>query len=151
MKQLPFFVYGTLLPGQPNYPLWSAAIARARPAVFPNGQLYDLGGYPMLIEAGAGQVQGLVVDIHRDHYPAILQRLDILEGIRPGRTPVDAPYRRAGRIVRVDEGKNVESWVYLGHAGYVSGRALITGGNWQQHTQSRREQIEFFWQNQPDL
>ncbi len=147
MKQLPFFVYGTLLPGQPNYPLWSAAIARARPAVFPHGQLFDLGGYPMLIEGGEGQVQGLVVDIRPEPYPAILKRLDILEGLQPGNTPVDAPYRRAGRLVRLEGGKKVESWVYLGHPGYTTGREIIPGGSWPQYTQTRQEQIAAFWQH----
>jgi gamma-glutamylcyclotransferase (GGCT)/AIG2-like uncharacterized protein YtfP len=52
---LPFFVYGTLLPGQPNYPLWAAAIRSEQPATLPNGRLYDmaqlgLGHYPLLVE-----------------------------------------------------------------------------------------------------
>ncbi len=63
MKRLPFFVYGTLLPGQPNYDLWSDSIREKKPAIFRNGRLIDLGFYPILFEGGDSPVSGMIVSV----------------------------------------------------------------------------------------
>ena len=91
---LPFFVYGTLLPGQPNYYLWREAIERVRPAVLPRSCLYDLGCYPMLVDAPDGEVRGLVVTIRPSSYRAAVALLDQLEGI--GDSPIGHTRLQAG-------------------------------------------------------
>ena len=48
-EQLPFFVYGTLLPGQPNDDLWGDGIAQVETAVLDDSHIYDMGYYPMLV------------------------------------------------------------------------------------------------------
>ncbi|MCP4427555.1 MAG: gamma-glutamylcyclotransferase, partial [Chloroflexi bacterium] len=92
----PFFVYGTLLSGQPNAVLWQRDGVSAGAALFPNGRLYDMGGYPMLVEGEGGLVKGEIVAVPDGHYTAVLARLDALEGYNP--TQPQAPgYRRLAR------------------------------------------------------
>ncbi|MER7555235.1 gamma-glutamylcyclotransferase family protein, partial [Streptomyces anulatus] len=59
--ELPFFVYGTLLPGEPNHDLFlRGRTAGERPAVLPRALLYDGPGYPYAIE-GHGRVHGMLI------------------------------------------------------------------------------------------
>ncbi|NDZ57652.1 gamma-glutamylcyclotransferase [Streptomyces anulatus] len=59
--ELPFFVYGTLLPGEPNHDLFlRGRTAGERPAVLPRALLYDGPGYPYAIE-GHGRVHGTLI------------------------------------------------------------------------------------------
>ena len=60
-RLLPFFVYGTLLPGQPNAHLWGDGIVAQQNATLANGRLYDLGAFPMLVEEGEEKVVGWFV------------------------------------------------------------------------------------------
>lgn len=135
--RLPFFVYGTLLPGEANFHLWRDAIAWSQPAVLPGACLYDLGNYPMLVEASAGEVQGLVVAINPSFYSAILLLLDQLEGI--SMTRYGKPlFRRERCIVRLAMGRSVVAWVYVGNnASVVKGLQAI-GSDWKAY---RREQL----------
>ena len=48
-EKRPFFVYGTLLPGQPNYYLLEYAITHSAQAIIYDCQLYDMGPYPMMV------------------------------------------------------------------------------------------------------
>jgi gamma-glutamylcyclotransferase (GGCT)/AIG2-like uncharacterized protein YtfP len=129
MEQLPFFVYGTLLPGEANYHLWGDAIRREETAVFPNGRLYDLGGYPMMLEEGDAPVRGALIYVHPAAYAAILARLDALEGYNPER-PDASPYQRRRRRALTEAGTAVTAWVYLGRRRYVRHRPVIESGDW---------------------
>ena len=42
MERLPFFVYGTLIPEQPNYYLWKDSIVDTKKGLIPNYQLFDI-------------------------------------------------------------------------------------------------------------
>lgn len=125
----PFFVYGTLLPGQPNAFLWQGFEVRAEKAHLDNGRLHDMGGYPMLVEGRAGSVKGQLITIKRDFYEVVLNRLDFLEGFDPLR-PHASGYRRVVREVVGENGRTAAAWVYLGRAELVNGRATIPHGNW---------------------
>lgn len=77
--ELPFFVYGTLLPGEPNHDLFlrDRAIAE-QPALLPGALLYEGPGYPYAIE-GHGTVRGTLVTAAPAVYAELLVLLDRLE------------------------------------------------------------------------
>lgn len=122
--QLPFFVYGTLLPGEANYHLWREAIDEVRPAVLGGARLFSLGQFPMAVEAQEGEVRGLTVSIRPSSYRAALALLDQLEGVQlhPFRGP---GFRRVRRIVRPAGEPAVVAWVYIGSALHVGRREPI--------------------------
>lgn len=133
---LPFFVYGTLLPGEVNYWLWREAIEEIRPALISPARLYDMGQYPMLVDAAAGEVRGMVANVRPSSYPVALAVLDQLEGVHlpswrgPG-------YRRARRIVRPFGARPLVAWVYLGDERTVADRPPLRA-DWKTHRRLRR-------------
>lgn len=151
MTQLPFFVYGTLRPGQPNAYLWGDAVAQVETAWFENGRLYDCGPYPMLVEETAVvPVQGRLMIPRPDQYDDLLARLDTLEGFNPSR-PEEATYRRVRRQVLVgarDEQpkRQARAWVYVGRADFVTDLVPIPSGNWASHVLARQRQVNDWWQ-----
>ncbi|MEU8669366.1 MULTISPECIES: gamma-glutamylcyclotransferase family protein [Streptomyces] len=129
--ELPFFVYGTLLPGEPNHDLFlRGRTAGERPAVLPRALLYDGPGYPYAIE-GHGRVHGTLLVAAPGIYGELLGLLDHLEEfLGPGHPrnlyervvrEVDLPAQGAS-----DGGEPVRAWVYLAAAAVT--RSLRTGG-----------------------
>ena len=59
MERLPFFVYGTLIPGQPNYYLWKDCIVNTKKGSIEYYQLFDMGHYPMITESNGKNVTTL--------------------------------------------------------------------------------------------
>lgn len=128
---LPFFVYGTLLPGERYFGLWREAIVEMRPAILGGARLYDLGYFPMALDAVQGEVRGMVTWVRPSSYGAALALLDQLEGVAlPRGTPA---YHRARRVVRLTGGSSLVAWVYLGHKAVVAGLAPIAV-DWKRHT-----------------
>ncbi len=126
---LPFFVYGTLLPGEVNYPLWREAIVDRRPAVMVGAQLYDLGRFPMLVDAPDGAVRGMLVRVRPSSYGAALRLLDQLEGVTLVQWR-EVGFRRVRRIVRPWGADPAVAWVYVGRAAAVAGLCPI-GPDWK--------------------
>ena len=126
---LPFFVYGTLLPGQTNYFLWREAIVGWRPAVLRGARLYDLGLFPMLVDAPDGEARGLLVRVRPSSYPVALWLLDRLEGVELAGWG-ELGFRRARRIVRLWGEPPTVAWVYVGRATAVAGLSPI-GPDWK--------------------
>lgn len=117
------FVYGTLLPGEPNAPLlggFNYTVA---------GTLYDNGGFPFaILRAGPNVIRGAVCSFAPKDMEAVLARLDRLEGyFGPGERNL---YDR----VEVTTGSGAWAWVYevaLLRRGTVMHRLpRIPGGNW---------------------
>ncbi|WP_406149241.1 gamma-glutamylcyclotransferase family protein [Streptomyces sp. NBC_01012] len=76
---LPFFVYGTLLPGEPNHDRFlRGRTQEERPALLPDALLYEGPGYPYAIE-GHGTVRGALVTATPGAYAELLAMLDGLE------------------------------------------------------------------------
>ncbi|CAG7628503.1 gamma-glutamylcyclotransferase family protein [Actinacidiphila bryophytorum] len=133
-RRLPFFVYGTLLPGERNHPLLAGRTRAWTPAVLTGALLYRGPGYPFAVAdpAGTGQVHGEVVEIWAAQYDAVRADLDRLETYTPG-DPANR-YERVAMAVRTERGQ-AEAWVYL--AGPVTTRELlpaaerIPGGDWR--------------------
>ncbi|MFD4235996.1 gamma-glutamylcyclotransferase family protein [Streptomyces sp. NPDC058542] len=132
--ELPFFVYGTLLPGEPNHDLFlRGRTAGERSAVLPRALLYEGPGYPYAIE-GHGRVHGTLLVAAPGVYGELLGLLDHLEEfLGPGH-----PRNLYERVVREVElpapgaaeagtaGESVRAWVYL--AATAVTRSLRTGG-----------------------
>ncbi|MER6995130.1 gamma-glutamylcyclotransferase family protein [Streptomyces sp. NPDC000410] len=129
---LPFFVYGTLRPGEPNHDLFlRGRTAAEQPAWLSGAVLYEGPGYPYAVEA-PGEVLGDLVTAAPAHYAELLAVLDHLEEyVAPG-DPRNL-YERVARDVRTATG-TVAAWVYV--ASPPTARALrahgtpIPGGDW---------------------
>ncbi|MFC8224263.1 gamma-glutamylcyclotransferase [Streptomyces sp. NPDC057287] len=77
--RLPFFVYGTLLPGEANHDRFlRGRTHEERPAVLPGALLYEGPGYPYVVD-GPGTVHGTLVTAAPGAYAELLGLLDDLE------------------------------------------------------------------------
>jgi gamma-glutamylcyclotransferase (GGCT)/AIG2-like uncharacterized protein YtfP len=83
--RLPFFVYGTLRPGEHNHDLFLRGRTESEePAVMRGLELYDGPGYPYAVEEPEGLVTGEVVTARPEAYDELLRALDRLEDYAPG-------------------------------------------------------------------
>ncbi|WP_308405698.1 gamma-glutamylcyclotransferase family protein [Streptomyces tardus] len=133
--RLPFFLYGTLRPGQRHYE-WAlrGRTASEEPASLAGLMLYEGPGYPYAV-AGvdpARTVRGELVLPQRAHYAEVLAVLDRLEDYSPG--GADNVYTRIATEVTLDTGGAARAWVYLA-ADPLAGRLRTTGtpipsGDW---------------------
>ncbi len=129
--QLPIFIYGTLLPGEPNHPLLNGAVVAWQPARLPGARLYDLGYFPMLVDAPGGEARGLLIRLRTEQYDRLLALLDRVEGI--GEATWGRPlFQRRQRVVITTGGRDVVAWTYLGWPPYVAGLEPIDS-DWKSH------------------
>ncbi|MER6029748.1 gamma-glutamylcyclotransferase family protein [Streptomyces sp. NPDC001851] len=131
---LPFFVYGTLRPGEANHDLFlRGRTASQEPARLPGAALYDGPGYPYAVERPGGGIRGELVTARPEAYPGLLAALDRLEEYVPG-DPRNLYERVVRQAVRTTDGTPVPAWVYLAAprvAGALrTGGRLIEGGDW---------------------
>ncbi|MFF7973374.1 gamma-glutamylcyclotransferase [Streptomyces sp. NPDC007905] len=110
---LPFFVYGTLRPGEPNHDVFLRGRTESEePARLPDAALYDGPGYPYAVEEpGAGAISGELVTALPQTYGPLLAELDRLEEYVPG-DPRNL-YERVDRDVERRDGSTVRAWVYV--------------------------------------
>lgn len=144
-KHLPFFVYGTLLPDQPNFFLWGSDIIAMVPATFSGGKLHDMGYYPMLVTAVPTEiVQGMVVTVDPAQHEAVMQRLDELEGYDP-ENPEEAGYQR--RVVEVvsGDGRAWRAWGYLGQVQLVQNKPVVADGDWAAYAAGNQPDSQEWW------
>ncbi|OKJ23850.1 hypothetical protein AMK21_02510 [Streptomyces sp. CB00316] len=133
--ELPFFVYGTLLPGEPNHDLFlSGRTSGERAAVLPRALLYDGPGYPYAID-GHGRVHGTLLTAAPGVYGELLGLLDHLEEyLGPGH-PRNL-YERVVREVELpgEEPWATRAWVYLAAAAVTrslrASGSVIAEGRW---------------------
>ncbi|GAA3816009.1 gamma-glutamylcyclotransferase family protein [Streptomyces phyllanthi] len=134
MAELPFFVYGTLRPGEHNHDLFLRGRTESEePALMRGLVLYDGPGYPYGVEEPGGLVAGEVVTARPEAYDALLRELDRLEDYAPG-DPRNL-YERVEREVTRADGTTVRTWVYVA-APTVAARLrtrgkLIESGDWR--------------------
>ncbi len=135
---LPFFVYGTLKRGEPNYARLLAGHTIAEvPASLPDAALYTAGPYPFLVQtpgllAPGDIVYGTLVTLRAAEYAVLVAQLDVLEGYRPG-GPSNL-YERIVLSIQTAAGPQ-EAYGYVAgaeteqeiHAGLLR---KVIGGNW---------------------
>lgn len=133
-ERLPFFVYGTLLPGEANH-AWAlrGRTAAEEPARIVGAVLYDGPGYPYAVPGPAdSQVCGALITPRDADYEAIRTALDQLEGFTPGGP--DNLYERRAVDAVCGDGRTVRAWVYF-VVGALADRLRatgtpLTGGDW---------------------
>ena len=137
---LPFFVYGTLKRGEPNYQrlLQERTVAEEAATLTP-AALYTAGPYPFLVTAPdvlptpAAVVFGQLMTVHPALYEQTLRELDELEEYVPG----DPHSMYLREMMQVLVGTQLrQAWVYIAgpqiEASIRQGRLeLIHGGNWR--------------------
>jgi gamma-glutamylcyclotransferase (GGCT)/AIG2-like uncharacterized protein YtfP len=134
MVALPFFVYGTLRPGEHNHDHFLRGRTESEePAMMHGLVLYDGPGYPYAVEEPGGVVTGEVVTARPEAYGELLRALDRLEDYAPG-DPRNL-YERVAREVTRADGTAVRAWVYVA-APAVAARLrargkLIESGDWR--------------------
>lgn len=110
------FVYGSLLPGEPDADLLRDAKALGSARTSANYRLVDLGRYPALIENGHLAIEGEVFEVGVDQ----LRLID-------GRKELGRLFQR--RAIRLEDGRSAE--VYLMGEDQVRGRRRLRGGDWR--------------------
>ncbi|MFF7866462.1 gamma-glutamylcyclotransferase family protein [Streptomyces qaidamensis] len=133
---LPFFVYGTLRPGEVNHGLFLRGRTRSEePGRLADAVLYAGPGYPYAVEEpGGGVVSGELVTALPEAYDELLDELDRLEEYVPG-DPRSLYERVERKVVRAADGAAVRAWVYVAAPAVAArlrarGRA-IDGGDWR--------------------
>ncbi len=125
---LPLFVYGTLIPGESNYPRYLAGQdERTLPATLNGAVLYTHGPYPYLVRAAelvqpGDYVVGVLVWIKPANYAQTLAAVDRLEEYREGGS--DNHYERITCTVETEEG-SYTAWAY--EAGERVQHAILSG------------------------
>jgi len=136
---LPFFVYGTLKRGEPNYARYLAGhTVSETPATLPAAALYTAGPYPFLVQtpelvAPGELVHGTLVTVRPSEYAAVVAHLDDLEGYRPGAE--GNLYERIVVTIQTAAGPQT-AYVYI--AGAETEQEIragvlrkVEGGNWR--------------------
>ncbi|MFJ8075046.1 gamma-glutamylcyclotransferase family protein [Streptomyces sp. NPDC096176] len=142
--RLPFFVYGTLRPGERNHDLFLRGRTTAeRPAVLPGARLYEGPGHPYAVDDRGGPVSvaGEAVTAAPEEYRRLLLALDRIEEYtgRPGHP--DNLYVRVVRDVVLEDGTEVRAWVYVAAervARELRARGTpVEGGDWHEAVTER--------------
>lgn len=160
---LPFFVYGTLLPGQPNDHHWDDKITASEAATLRPAYLHDLSTFPMLVETpaadrplpGPAVVHGRLIwltGLSRPEYDRILAAVDALEEYDPADEDASL-YRRVAREVET-AGRQVTAWVYVGRPDVAHTYPLVPEGDWVAHCAAGKnmDSMARWWRDRgPDL
>jgi gamma-glutamylcyclotransferase (GGCT)/AIG2-like uncharacterized protein YtfP len=125
--RLPVFVYGTLRPGEKNYPLFLAGKTRDETPATTEGQLFFVrdGGYPYVLPF-SGRVVGALVDLLPSVYDQTLNQLDLLEEYDP-RNEAASLYLRRPCIVTAAEGSRRTAWIYFWNGPERAGEKIESG------------------------
>lgn len=140
------FVYGTLKPGERNYPVCAREVASARPAIAP-GHLFALPfGYPAMVPdpSHSGWVQGFLLALVNSES---LTRLDAFEQhdseefrrYAPGLLLHQHQYQRQPiDTFDPDQNRLMTAWAYLMTAEQVRrlGGILLPDGAWSEEKQA---------------
>ncbi len=130
---LKVFVYGTLKPGERNYPIYCQDKVIEAIRAYTHGQLYHLSlGYPAMI-VGTQKVQGYLLTLADE---TVLEKLDYLEDYHPLRSPQDNHYSRQTLSIYSLTGETLgDAWGYLMTVQKIQqlGGKLIPSGWWTEN------------------
>lgn len=139
--RLPFFLYGTLLPGRRNHVVLRGRALSWTPATLSGALLFHGPGFPYAVAdpAGEGVVHGALMAVGPEAYADVLADLDRLEGYTPG-DPANLYERRRAEVPVA--GRKTAAWVYF--AADRTARELllsgepIPGGRWSHSGPTRK-------------
>lgn len=143
MENLPFFVYGTLLPNQPNYYLWKDSIADTKNGIIRNYQLFDMGHYPMIVESEGNNVVGMLMYIKTEDYEKITKIIDNLEGYNP-ENHGNSAYNREIRDIKLENGELEKALIYIGSEDFVKKDNAVKRGNWVKHISNKNKNLDWW-------
>ncbi|MFL7838311.1 MAG: gamma-glutamylcyclotransferase family protein [Candidatus Promineifilaceae bacterium] len=143
-QPLPFFVYGTLMIGQPNDYKWRDCIQSFESAFIKDCRLFDFGYYPIMTNGDGGSVVGQIINLKKECYIQILQDLDFLEGFDPDH-PENSNFLRIRARVVTTAGGELEAWTYVGKGSKVQNLLPIESGDWAKHMTEKSEMITTWW------
>jgi gamma-glutamylcyclotransferase (GGCT)/AIG2-like uncharacterized protein YtfP len=153
-RKLPFFVYGTLIPGHRNEHHWLGAIRSQQRASLKKGRLYRFPGFPMMVFTdnsdadGDDVVRGSVVYVNEDGYDRVLRSLDALEEYDSTKTDDENFYLRVERDVDTDEGTVVRCYTYVGRQSTVIGLPTVLNNDWAAAVQSDPQANKWWEENE---
>jgi len=126
-EKLPVFVYGTLRPGEKNYPYYLAGRTRKELAATAEGRLYFVadGGYPY-VEPGPGMVTGDLIHLDPQHYDQTLRAIDALEEYDPA-DELHSVYLRRRTTVILADGGCTAAWIYYWNHPSIIGIRIPSG------------------------
>ena len=137
METPPFFVYGTLIPNQPNYYLWKDSIVNTKKGIIKNYQLFDMGHYPMIVKSEGNKVHGMLMYVKNENYGKITKIIDNLEGYNPEKHGSSA-YNREIHDIELENGETEKAWIYIGSEQYISKKNAVKDGNWVKHISKKK-------------
>jgi len=143
MEKLPFFVYGTLIPKQPNYYLWKDSIVDTKIGLIQNYQLFDMGHYPMIVKSEGNNVEGMIVYVKNEDYDKITKIIDNLEGYNPENHGSSA-YNREIRDIELEDSEIEKAWTYIGSEEYVKKENAVKDGNWVKHISNKKKNDDWW-------
>ncbi|MET9698390.1 gamma-glutamylcyclotransferase family protein [Streptomyces sp. NPDC006529] len=133
-EELPFFVYGTLRPGEINHDAFLRGRTRCEePALLPDALLYDGPGYPYAVPCPGARTTGELVAAAPGQYARLLAELDRLEEYHGPASPLNL-YERVRRTTLRPDGTTTPAWVYLAAPALAAALARsgtpIPDGDW---------------------
>ncbi|MGV8847518.1 MAG: gamma-glutamylcyclotransferase family protein [Propionicimonas sp.] len=137
MSNIPFFVYGTLRPGEGNY-TWclEGKTTTEDTATLTGAVMYDYNGgsFPFVTLSPDldDVVTGTLISVSEENYANVQISLDRLEGYNPA-APEQGMYRRELTNVTTEDGRTIQAYVYVcGHRmlDQVTQYPRITSGDW---------------------
>lgn len=149
---LPFFVYGSLLPGLSNHRLLSQYNPTLREARFSGGQLFPCSPrrmpYPALVVDGnpENEVVGMVAYIPEVDFLQALTDLDYLEGFFSAGDPNNL-YDRIIGTVQTEDGEE-EVYLYVASKelqALMLGFPVVPDGDWKTWISSTARKAAKFW------
>lgn len=132
IKELPVFVYGTLLPGHGNYEYFLEGHTLMEEVGTMQGKMYDNhGAYPVVDTKLEGTVKGMIMHIQPAKFQAVMESLDHLEGYQEGCT--NNLYERVVVDVKSVSGSVVKCYTYSMGALFhecIDSLPEIASGDW---------------------
>ena len=129
------FVYGTLLNHFKNDTLLAVEkFLKFKSNGYLKGNLYDLGEYPAVVE-DAGTSEKVKGEIYLINNPEkVFDILDEYEGVNE----VEPEYKRKKKVVTLNEGKKIKSWVYVYKKQLEPSLKKIVGGDYISFMKNRK-------------
>lgn len=111
VEKLPFLVYGTLRPNCGNYEWALKGRTSKEEIVTVEGyELVSNGGFPYALNNEKSSIIATLVTVEDEHYSAVIEDLDSLEGYTPDRK--GNLYERIIETVLNSEGEEVRAYIY---------------------------------------
>lgn len=127
-NETPLFVYGTLLPGHPNFYIYvgARALVSTKPATLNGFALYKAGTVPIAQAYPGEKVKGKLLYLRPGHAEDVIAWVDILE--------FNAGYEKQKLPVATDDGSTEIAYVYT-YPTAMNLRQLPTvpEGDWEAH------------------